>query len=271
MIMTAILAIVSTGCGSQKQNVEPTVSGGTYQGSSQNRLAAMAKYGDWRTLVTSGKVTLNSGKSMSSTMQLKMVRGKSISISMRPLLGIEVAKIHIEGNKIVIIDRLHRVYIEEDASLLTSGVPVDVTTLQDLLLGRAHILGKGTLSAKMGGDVNISENNGVTTLAPKNTYEGFGYVYTFDSNDNLVALDVFPEGRASIYNVVYGNSTGTVAGTVATSISASTTIAKRALTLDLNLKNLQWNSDINNDLEIPSGYSKTNASAILKSLGSTTK
>ena len=50
MIMTAILAIVSTGCGSQKQNVEPTVSGGTYQGSSQNRLASMAKYGDWRTL-----------------------------------------------------------------------------------------------------------------------------------------------------------------------------------------------------------------------------
>ena len=56
--MTAILAIVSTGCGSQKQNVEPTVSGGTYQGSGQNRLASMAKYGDWRTLVTSGKVTL---------------------------------------------------------------------------------------------------------------------------------------------------------------------------------------------------------------------
>ena len=52
--MTAILAIVSTGCGSQKQNVEPTISGGTYQGSSQNRLASMAKYGDWRTLVTSG-------------------------------------------------------------------------------------------------------------------------------------------------------------------------------------------------------------------------
>lgn len=270
-MMMAVLAIAGTGCGSQKQNTEPAVSGGTYQGSSKDRLASIAKYGDWKTLVTGGKVVLSAGKSMSSSMQLKMVRGKSISISMRPLLGIEVAKIHIEGNKIVIIDRLHRVYIEEDASLLTSGVPVDVTTLQDLLLGRAHILGKGTLNAKMGGDVNISESNGVTTLAPKNTYEGFGYVYTFDSNDNLVALDVFPEGRASIYNVVYGNSTGTVAGTVATSISASTTIAKRALTLDLNLKNLKWNSDINNDLEIPSGYSKTNASAILKSLGSTTR
>lgn len=268
VIMAVLVGMLATSCGSQKQNAGQT-SGGEYV-SSKDRLTAIAQYGSWNTLTAGGKVALGAGKSMSSSMQLKMVRGKSISISMRPLLGIEVAKIHIEGDQIVIIDRIHHIYIEEKASLLTSGVPVDVTTMQDLLLGRAHILGKGTLSSKMSGDVTLNEKDGVVTLTPKQTYEGFGYAYTFDADNHLVALDVYPDGEASIYNILYGNTTGTVAGTVATLINASTTIAGKPVTLDLNLKNLQWNGSVDNSLEIPSGYSKTDASAILKSLGATT-
>jgi hypothetical protein len=267
LLAVLFVGIMTTSCGTSRRASETL--GGTEQKSAQ--LSEYAKYGKWNTLVTSGKVALGGEKKMSSSMQLKMVRGKSISISLRPLLGIEVAKIHIEGDDIVIIDRLHKLYIKEKASLLTSGVPVDVSTMQDLLLGRAHILGKGTLSATMKDDVNIVASDFGVVITPKEQYHGFEYGYTYNVDKELVSLEVKPVEGSSIYSVVYGGVQTSEAGNVATTTQVATKINDKALSLELNMKNHSWNAEINNDLDIPQGYSQSTASSILKAMGATVK
>ncbi len=268
LLMTVIfIGVMATSCGTSKQAGQ--YAGGTDVKSAQ--LGEYAKYGSWNTLVAGGKVALGGEKKMSSTMQLKMERGKSISISLRPLLGIEVARIHVEGDDIIIIDRLNKMYIKEKASLLTSGVSVDVATLQDLMLGRAHILGKGTLSPTMAGDVNVVASDYGVVISPKEQYEGFEYGYTYNTDKQIVSLDVKPVGGSSIYNVEYGGVQTSEAGNVATITKVATEINDKALSLELNMKNHVWNGEISNDLVIPSNYSKSTASSILKALGGTVK
>jgi hypothetical protein len=49
-----------------------------------------------------------------------MVRDSAILLSLRPLAGIEVARIRLDGNGFLILDRLDRVYAEGDYGLLDS-------------------------------------------------------------------------------------------------------------------------------------------------------
>ena len=208
---------------------------------------------------------------MSSSMQMKMIAGRSISISVRPLLGIEMARLYIANDEIIILDRYHKIYVREKASVLTSGVPVDINTLQDILLGRPHILGKGTFTAALAGDVVLTADNGTVKLTPVEQYEGFNYAYVFNADRNLERLDVSPAGGESIYSANYRNVGTTLAGKVATEVDVATKLNGTDIALGLSLKTLTWNNDISDDIEIPADYQEATGSSIIKALGGTVR
>lgn len=267
--VVSVMILMGASCSTTRQTAGSA--SGNAQTSASIGVSEYAQYGDWKSLVSSGKVSfaMQGGKSMSSSMQMKMVNGRSISISIRPLLGIEVARVYISDDEIVIIDRIHKVYVKEKASLLTSGVPVDVATLQDLMLGRPHILGKGTFSASMSGEVTLERAGATTYLLPKSQFAGFTYKYTFDEQKNVTGLEVAPAGGQSVYSVKYGDVETTLAGKVSTKTTVDTEINGKSLTLDMTLKSLTWNTDFADELEIPSGYSQSSGSSIIKALGGT--
>ena len=90
--------------------------------------AVIATLGNWQTMQTGGNITLNAGSSFSSSVQVRMVRDEAIYISLRPVLGIEVGKLLITGDSLYAVDKVHKRYIAEKVSLLTSGIPVTVAT-----------------------------------------------------------------------------------------------------------------------------------------------
>lgn len=269
LLMIVAVAMIGTGCSSSRQavNKEQTLS------SIDSRIGEFAQYAAWETLVCKGKVTLaaGAGKTVTSSMQMKMIAGRSISISVRPLLGIEMARLYIAGDEIVILDRYHKVYVREKASVLTSGMPVDITTLQDILLGRPHILGKGTFTAALAGDVVLTANGDAVTLSPVEQYEGFNYAYVFNADRNLERLEVAPNGGDAIYSANYSNVATTRAGKVATEVAVATKLNGVDLTLGLTLNSLTWNNDISDDIDIPADYQEATGSSIIKALGGTVR
>ncbi|MGN0214235.1 MAG: DUF4292 domain-containing protein [Muribaculaceae bacterium] len=269
MMLLAMVAMLGTGCSSSRQAVNT----GGQDVDTTVKIGELAQYADWQTLVCSGKVSLAIGtdKSVRSSMQMKMIEGKSISISIRPLLGIEMARLYIANDEIVIIDRYHKVYVREKASLLTSGVPVDVSTLQDILLGRPHVLGKGTLNASMANDVTFKIENGTINMSPVEQYEGFGYGYVFNANRCVERLDVWPTGGEAIYSVNYAGIETTLAGKISTEVAVATKLNGAALSLDLSLKNFTWNTEFSDDVDIPAGYNEATGSSIIKALGGTVR
>ena len=188
-----------------------------------------------------------------------MVRDEAIYISLRPMLGIEVGKLIITADSLYAVDKIHKRYIAEKVSILTSGIPVTVTDVQDIFLGRPFIIGKGTLSEALKSQVTAS-NDSPIVLKAKESYKGYGYSFSFDKNNRISSLDIVPAGSsAAAYQVKYSDVRGTKAGNIAHAINVSASIEKKKMAFSLSYKDIDWNGKIKIDKDIPSGYSRMSA------------
>ena len=226
---------------------------------SDPRDAVIATLGDWNTLQTGGNIALKGGNNFSSSMQMRMVRGQAIYISLRPLLGIEVGKLLITADSLYAVDKLHKRYIAEKVSILTSGIPVTVSDVQDMFLGRPFILGRGTLNETLKSQVTVSETSPLV-LAANESYKGYGYVFNFDKTGHIASLNITPtENATAAYQVKYSDVRGTSAGNIAHSINADATIDKKKMAFSLTYKNIDWNDNVKIDRSLPNGYSRMSA------------
>ena len=221
--------------------------------------AVMATLGNWQTMQTGGNIKLSAGSSFSSAIQVRMVRDQAIFISLRPMLGIEVGRLLITADSLYAVDKVHKRYIAEKVSLLTSGIPVTVSDVQDMFLGRPFILGKGTLNETLKSQVTVSETSPLV-LTANESYKGYGYVFNFDKAGRIASLNIAPTGTAAAaYQVKYSDVRGTSAGNIAHSIIADATIENKKMALSLTYKNIEWNGNVKIDRSLPNGYSRMSA------------
>ena len=222
--------------------------------------AVIAHSGEWQTMQTSGSIKLKAGSSFSSSIQMRMVRDDAIFISLRPVLGIEVGKLLITGDSLFAVDKVHKRYIAEKVSILTSGIPVTVSDVQDIFLGRPCIIGKGTLSQANRSEMTSSTEQNSVMLTPSAKYMGYVYSFIFDKSNRITSLDIAPEGSSSAaYKVKYSDVKATKAGNIAHSINANATIEKKKLTFSLTYKDIDWNGDVKIDRSLPKGYTRMSA------------
>ena len=255
-----MLVAMMTACGTFKKTTSVPDSTTTQTSATDPMAAVITTLGDWQTMQTGGNIKLSAGSSFSSAIQVRMVRDQAIYISLRPMLGIEVGRLLITADSLYAVDKLHKRYIAEKVSILTSGIPVTVSDVQDIFLGRPCIIGKGTLSEanKSGMDVNTEKNS--LTLVPTESYKGYGYAFTFDKSNRITSLDIVPQGSTTAaYQVKYSNVQATSAGNIAHAINANATIENKKMALSLNYKNIEWNGNVKIDRSLPSGYSRMSA------------
>ena len=261
IVILIMLVAMMTACGTFKKTTSVSDSTTTTQTSATDPMAAViTTLGDWQTMQTGGNIKLSAGSSFSSAIQVRMVRDQAIYISLRPMLGIEVGRLLITADSLYAVDKLHKRYIAEKVSILTSGIPVTVSDVQDIFLGRPCIIGKGTLSEsnKSGMTVNTEKNS--LTLVPTESYKGYGYAFTFDKSNRITSLDIVPQGSTTAaYQVKYSNVQATSAGNIAHAINANATIENKKMALSLNYKNIEWNGKVKIDRSLPTGYSRMSA------------
>jgi len=220
----------------------------------------LATLGDWHTMQTSGNIKLSAGSSFSSSIQVRMVRDQAIYISLRPVLGIEVGKLIITADSLYAVDKVHKRYIAEKVSILTSGIPVTVSDVQDIFLGRPFIIGQGTLNEQLKPALNVSRKGNTVVLAPQEKYKGYGYAFTFDKNNRITSLDIVPtSGTAAGYQVKYSDVHSTRAGNIAHAIDVNATVEKKQVSFSLNYKNIDWNGKVNIDTTVSKNYKRMSA------------
>ena len=268
-IIFIVAVLLSTGC---SKRVTESIIEVNKPTATTTTAASVANYlqSDWQSFKSGGSAKVDAaGKSLSSSMQMRMQRGQSIYISLRPVMGIEVAKMVISGDSIMLVDKVHKRYMLEKASLLTNGIPVTVDILQDIFLGRAFELGKGSLTSAIRDDFTVeAQENGNVVLKPREQFQGFDYKFVYDKNRNLLSLDVTPTKQgASTYSVHYDDIKASVAGKVPSSLSLSTALRGKAFTLELEYKDMKWNEEFTIDTVAPKKYTRITGGDILQMLG----
>ena len=271
------VAITASSCGSSKKVVNdvvpqsgnaPAVAVQSQSAQGPSRLARIvSKQGGWTTMQAGGSVSIGGARSFSSSMQIRMVRDRAILISLRPILGIEAGRLIITGDTIIVIDKLHKQYIQENVSLITNGIPATVSTVQDLFLGRAFLLGGGDLRSNLS-QLSLTEQDGLAELAPIEQPREFSYSFTYGTNDKILSVNVVPSGKtATIYKAGYTDVRTTLAGNVAGNVSVSTELRGTRFTLELDYDEMRWNQPFDIDATIPAGYKKISGKNLLNMLG----
>ena len=260
-----LLAAMMTACGTFKKATSNTDTTTTNTTSPQGDYtdpydAVIATLGDWQTLQTGGNIKLNAGSSFSSSIQMRMVRDQAIYISLRPVLGIEVGRLLITADSLYAVDKVHKRYIAEKVSILTSGIPLTVSDVQDIFLGRPFIIGKGTMNEGVKAGITVTREGNMVLLTPSEQYKGYGYTFTFDKNNRITSLDIVPvSSGTAAFQVKYSDVKGTTAGNIAHGINANATVDNKKMALSLTYKDIDWNGNVKIDRSIPGGYSRMSA------------
>lgn len=275
IILLAVLAILATGCRAKQQVITTdypkpdttTVTPTTNPLETRLNAFAASQLG-WNTLQTGGNVKVGGTKSFSSSMQMRMISGKAIYISLRPLIGIEVGKIVITNDSVLVVDKYHKRYLAEPISLISNGIPVTVTDMQDIFLGRAFVLGKGSVNTSSRHLVQLAAEGTNYRLSPKTQPQAFNYGFTIDPNNHVIAVDVTPtRGTKTPYTARYSDIKLTLAGAVAHHADVAATVGNSKFTLSLDLKDITWNTQVNIDNSKPNGYQRMDGHQITSILG----
>ena len=256
-----MLVAMTTACGTFKKTASVPESTTTTPTSVTDPCSAIiATLGNWQTLQAGGNINLNAGSNFSSSIQVRMIRDQAIYISLRPLLGIEVGKLIITADSLYAVDKVHKRYIAEKVSILTSGIPVTVSDVQDIFLGRPCIIGKGTLNEENKSEMTVTQQGNTVVIAPSEHYKGYGYTFTFNKNNRITSLDIVPAGSSTAaYQAKYSDVRNTAAGNIAHNINANATIEKKQVALSLSFKDIEWNGKVKMDMGIPGSYKRMSA------------
>lgn len=270
IILCAFLAITISGCHSSKSassttgkhdKTQPTKS---VKALTQNLDSVVASYKDWNDVEIPIDLEMLQPEEMEVSGKATMVKGQSIYISIR-VFGFEAANIYINNDSIHATYKMGKLYIADDLKKLLKGYPVTVGDVQNILLGRAFVLGNGTLNPN--NTAIETADNGATWIAtPHCDIKGVDYNYTFNASTNLLELLTVLIQGANPVLCSYSNHSTTPAGNIAEKVVITATTSKQtleaAITWDLN--KAKWDSGAKPKWKSPKGYKRVDVTSLLK-------
>lgn len=253
--------VALSGCSSHKENSDTTTATGTVATAPPDLTSrfdqTVANYPVWQTFVANGHLDLAAGKQLGSNVQVKMVRGKSVFISLRPMLGLEVGKLLITTDSIFITDKINKLFVAESISKFTLGLPLTINMLQDVLLNRPFSLRGGTLTAADHRNIALKKdsNGNGWSATPSDQIPGVTYSFNFNNKNRLTQLEIKPKiGKALTvdYSDFFDLPQGSLAGNVTFDASLMGTTV--GFDLEYSQGSVRWNTAVNNDKDSRSTY-----------------
>lgn len=270
ILPVVFLMILSTACNSSRKTVSPGA--GQIAGMSlQERFRTLVDgYGDWNCVEVPVKVSLKSPGGVSLSGKAYMRHGKDIMLSLR-FLGMEVATLYVSGDSLYAADKMHKYYVAESIRDALSGYDISVGDIQDLIMGRAFMLGSGTLVYNSRKKLAIEDTGDVWLILPHATAEGVEYGYSVDNETNrLLRLMVGVPGLEPV-TVDYSGTVETPAGTVADNMSVTARVKKTDIAAGMawSFEKAVWNVPDNlRSWKMPVGYKRLKSGDLVKMLSS---
>ncbi|MCM1110763.1 MAG: DUF4292 domain-containing protein [Clostridium sp.] len=139
------VAMMAVSCRSSRQSVSETRPGAEVALTERYEQLAASYQPQWERL----EIPLSakaSGLPFSLSGTASMERGRSIAISLR-MLGMEVAAARVTPDSVIVVDKYNNRHLVAPLAAVTSRLNMDVSNIQDMLLGRVFSLGSDRLPA----------------------------------------------------------------------------------------------------------------------------
>lgn len=146
------------------------------------------------------------GKEMSSRVDLKMVRDSAFTLSVQPVLGIEVFRLVMDQDSIKIIDRMNRRYLAENYANLKGQTPVvfNYNNLQSLFINHLFYPGEDQVTPAIYPRFLLDQEGSSAEIRAKDPM-GLSYIFRADGEEKLLSTYVTDEKESFALQWVYSD------------------------------------------------------------------
>jgi hypothetical protein len=207
---------------------------------------------DYKTFSAKVKVEYKGrdGKNEDVNANIRMYKDSAIWINVNALLGIDVMRVLITKDSVKLLDKLNKTYTARSVDYLqeVSSLPLDLETVQDLLIGNALFVDSNIVSYSL-------KNDKVSMLS---LGKWFKNLITLRAHDNILLqsklddVDVAKNRTAELLYEEYENKKGFPFSTKRSII----VVEKGKLQIKLDFKQYDFNEDVSFPFSVPKNYDR---------------
>lgn len=205
---------------------------------------------------------------LSSKAQIKMINGEYIQISLQPVLGIELFRIMMTQDSIIVVDKMNSMVARESFSAIKDKLPdgVGIGELQKMMLGVPFIVGE-TLTPKKYDSFkwsNSAEDFTMQGSISKSTTISFVYDKQALLQSALIEYNEIP-----VVNCNYSQYKSDALGVLRPStVDIQPVNEKLGIPFSVSINNLSpdWNKKVVADTKVSSRYKVVSLENLLKNI-----
>lgn len=227
---------------------------------------------DFNTFSSRLNMSLTSGtRSLSSRANIRMIKDSAIQISVQPLFGVEVLRLYIDPDSVVILDRMNKRYVEESLNSLKEQYPVgfDFYTMQSILTNSPFVSGKSSVEDSDFRKFNITQTSDLNYyLTSKDPVSDIEYSFTVNGNDRITFTHLMQYEKQQSLQWTYDNFA--VLGTNSFPHKMNATISSKSRKIDAEFlfSEIVTNVPVQVTSQVPDSYRKASMDEILKIISS---
>lgn len=183
---------------------------------------------------------------------LRMLRDSAIWVSINAVLGIEAMRVLITKDSVFLLDKLNKTYLARSVDYLqeVTALPLNLSTLQDLLVGNPVFLDSNIVSYAAAGD-----NSTINLVSIGRRFKN---LLTIDAGERLILhsklddVDISRSRTADLSYNDYENKRGKLFSTKRRISVAE----KNKLDISLNFKQYDFDEEVSFPFSIPRNYKR---------------
>lgn len=204
-------------------------------------------------------------RSISSKANLKIINGQMLQMSIQPLFGVEMFRLFVDNDTLVLLDRMNKRYVQEALPDLKKRYPVgfDYETVQSLLTNKLFLAEKKEVTPSDYRNFSYSNASDNYYLSAKDNSSDIEYSFTVNGSDKITFSHLLDPESSNSLRWSYSNFILLDSLIFPYQMDVSAVTPKRKLDVGITFSDIVLDEPMELSINIPSGYTKVTISDIL--------
>jgi hypothetical protein len=207
-------------------------------------------------------------KTLSSKGSLRIVNNEAIQLSIQPLFGIEMFRLYVEPDHIIILDRMNKRYVKETFEDIKGDNPIGFNfyTLQSLFTNSLFVPDKSSVLKQDYKKFKYAASQDNYILTGRDKKSDIDYSFFVNGNDQITLTDLYMASKDYSLQWSYNQFSLMSDLFFPFEMKIVATTQKRKLNTSITLSAITLNDPLTLETSIPASYTRVELKEVLKIL-----
>ncbi|HHW80759.1 MAG TPA: DUF4292 domain-containing protein [Bacteroidales bacterium] len=207
-------------------------------------------------------------KVLNSRATLRIVRNEAIQLSIQPIFGIEMFRLYIQPDCIIILDRMNKRYVQETYDDLNKEYPIGFNfyTLQSLFTNALFIPEQSNVLIDDYRKFRYVQSSNNYRLSGRDRISDIDYSFFVNGNDQITLTQMYMPAKKYSMEWSYDEFSLVEKLFFPLEMKVSASSEKINLNTSISLSSINFDESLTLDSSIPSSYTKVELKEVIKLL-----